>query len=244
MSRRTWLVSASIAAHLAVGVGMFATGVWRLERLESDHRLAGIAVMAPPAPSGSPAELPAPQFKPKQQRKVVKEPVQPVKPPPDVVASAEVPTATPGNGQGSGTGDGVGADGDASDTGTCTTPPCGPAAAPQPPITPPQRVVAPVDVPPTVLQQLRISGQTQLHPPAVTKTEMLHAGRTRSVGMFKVCIAASGGVASVTVLKSTAYPAFDATLLAGIRGWRYRPYLVNGTPTPVCGAVSFVYVIK
>ena len=51
MSRK-WLVSVSIVGHLAVGVGLFASGIWKLEKLESDHRMASIGMMVPSLASG------------------------------------------------------------------------------------------------------------------------------------------------------------------------------------------------
>src|SRR5262245_16809121 len=81
MSRRTWLVSVSIVGHLAIGVGLFASGIWKLEKLESDSRLAGIGVMTfAQAGGGGPADLPEPKFekkkKPETEKKVVDKNVQ------------------------------------------------------------------------------------------------------------------------------------------------------------------------
>jgi len=247
-SSRFWLVTGSIAAHVAVGVGMFASGVWRLERLDSDYKMAGIAVMLPPpAPSGSPADLPAQTLKKKaQERKVVKEPVQPVaQVDPEVkpTTAAVATTTGTGNGLGDGTGTGDNPDGTPADTGTCTGPACGPTEVqriPQPVVVPP----APRTVAPTVMQSLRIAGETQIHPSDVTKNQMRRDGRERTVGMLKVCVSTSGAVSAVSVLSSTKYAAFDAQLVTAVRGWRYRPHMVDGAPVPVCGAVSFVYTMR
>lgn len=247
-SARFWLITASIGIHVAAGIGVFASGVWHLERLESDYKMAGIAMMMPPpAPAGSPAAMPAQKLEKKRsERKIAKDPVQPVtRPDPEVApATAAVATTTgTGNGLGDGTGDGDNPDGADTDTGTCTGPACGPPAAPQlpaPVVAPP----APRTIPPTVLQSLRIAGETQIHPSDVTKTQMLRDGHERTVGLLKVCVSTRGAVSSVAVLSSTKYPAFDQQLVRAVRGWRYRPHTVDGAPVPVCGAVSFVYTMR
>ncbi len=99
-------------------------------------------------------------------------------------------------------------------------------------------------VPPTVLQGLRISGETQVHAPDTVKTTMLRDGRDRSVGVLKLCIATDGGISSVSVAATTKYEAYDAKLVSAVRSWRYKPYTVNGSPMPVCGMVTFVYTIR
>ena len=46
---------------------------------------------------------------------------------------------------------------------------------------------------------------------------------------------------SVSMIQSTGYADYDLDLLNGVRTWRYRPFTVNGVPTPACSPVSFVY---
>lgn len=99
-------------------------------------------------------------------------------------------------------------------------------------------------VAPTVLQGLRLSGETQVHAPDTVKTTMLRDGREKAVGVLKLCIAGDGGISSVSIVASTKYEAYDAKLVAAARAWRYEPYTVNGTPMPVCGMVTFVYTIR
>jgi TonB family protein len=95
-----------------------------------------------------------------------------------------------------------------------------------------------------LFQGLRISGDTQVHPSDMTKTQMMRDGKDRTLGTLKVCIAVDGGISSVSVASSTKYPDYDARLVAAARGWRYRAYTVNGRPMPACSAVTFVYTIK
>lgn len=224
---------------------MFASGVWRLERLDSDYRLAGIAVMSPPAPSGSPADLPAQKLRPKPHKKIVKATVQPTKPVPQQVATVETPTGEQGNGKGDRTGDGDNPDGNPDDKGTCTTPPCGETEQATPPVlakpTPPS---VPKTIAPTVLQSLRIAGETQIHPSNPTKNRMLRDGNPQVSGIVKVCISKVGTISDVSLIRSTKYGEFDQQLLGAVRGWRYRPHTIDGEAVPVCAMVSFVYSIK
>ena len=234
--RRTTLVTVSIAGHFAVALGLYAAGIWKIERLESDHRLAGIGVMTPTqAAGGSPADLPAPKFVKKEQRKVVKDPHQPMKPREDVVAVSTSTNTT-------GTGETKGPDSGLPGGVTCETSDCfaGPAQPPEPPKPKPTTV----NVAPTILNALRTYGDTQIHPSRNTQNQMLTDGKTKVVGTVKVCIQASGAIGSVTLLSSTKYAEYDQLLIEGAKRWQYRPYMIDGTAQPACSAVSFVYSIK
>jgi TonB family protein len=248
MSRK-WLVSVSIVGHLAVGVGLFASGVWELEKLESDHRMAGIGIMVPTASGGGQQDLPEHKFvkKEKAEKKVVKD-VQWDKrvDRDDKPKVAETKAEEPGDGEGEGPGIGSGkGPGDqlGDDNGDCAIPPCdGIAKLPDPPKPPAPPPV--VNVSPTIMRALRISGETQIHPSRTVKNQILADGKTQVVGTLKVCIQASGAIGAVAVLGSTKYPEYDGQLLEAARRWHYRPHVVNGVATPACSAVSFVYSIK
>ena len=99
----------------------------------------------------------------------------------------------------------------------------------------------PTNVPPTLLEVNRISGTKAIVPDDVTKTEIQRSGKDKLVGSFKLCLDAGGKISTVSLLKSTGFPSYDATLKAGIRTWTYKPYQVNGTAVPVCTAVTFIY---
>jgi protein TonB len=242
---RTWLVTVSIGAHFAVGVGLFATGVWDLEKLESDYRMAGIGMMTPTQTSGgSPAELPAHSFKRKQQpKRIAKGPVQPTKAPEDEAAAQAATAATSGTGNGLGDGTGTQTGSGEGIQGVCAVPPCSGANVPELPL-PPRLEPKARTVPPTAMSALRISGNTQIHPSPMVKKEISADGKQQVVGVVKVCLSASGTIASATMLSSTKYPPYDEALLAGVRSWRYRPYTIDGAAVPACSAVSFVYSIK
>jgi len=97
-------------------------------------------------------------------------------------------------------------------------------------------------VAPAALDALRIAGDKNILPEDVTKTEISRSGKDRLVGTFKLCLTLEGNISAVNLLKSTGFPAYDSKIQSKIRGeWRYRPFMVNGKPTPVCTAVTFIY---
>jgi hypothetical protein len=49
----------------------------------------------------------------------------------------------------------------------------------------------------------------------------------------KICVDAAGNVSAVTILM-TSLPIIDSQLPYVISRWRYRPYVVEGRPTPSC----------
>jgi hypothetical protein len=61
--------------------------------------------------------------------------------------------------------------------------------------------------------------------------------RQSFVGLFKVCVTEAGEVQSVAVLQPPG-PEREADLIAAIRGWKYRPYKIDGAP------VSFCYPVR
>ena len=217
-SLRRWLGADSLVIHFVVIFALFVGGMWRLERMEAGkhHIDLAVALPPPPAPAGGPARAKT-TFEHKPQRHVAKEPVQPT------ARVIETPVTT-GSEIGTGTGSGSGSgSGSADSTGPCTED-CGETPAPKL-----ERVVVatPITIAPVVLRGLRISGETQLQPPDTVKTAMMRDGGTRTIATFKVCLAASGAVESVAMLRPSGYPGYDAVLVDGLRAWRYRPYSVR-----------------
>jgi len=53
-------------------------------------------------------------------------------------------------------------------------------------------------------------------------------------GLYKICVATSGEVVNVGMVKSAGERDIDDRWMAVIRGWRYRPYLIQGQPVPFC----------
>jgi TonB family protein len=74
---------------------------------------------------------------------------------------------------------------------------------------------------------------------------MLHEGHSQVSVAFQVCLDETGSVTKLKMLGAgSGYAEYDAALSAAIHAWRYRPYLVDDRPTPVCGVVSFIYTMK
>lgn len=54
-------------------------------------------------------------------------------------------------------------------------------------------------------------------------------------GLFKICVADTGEVKGVAVMRSTGQPALlDGPWIQTMKTWRYKPYSVNGRPVPFC----------
>lgn len=95
-----------------------------------------------------------------------------------------------------------------------------------------------------IVENLRISGETQIQPDPDVKIMMEHAGQSHLHVAFKVCLDAGGAVTSTSRMGSTGYSSYDEALAAAIATWRYRPYSVNGVATPVCGPVTFNFTLR
>jgi len=108
--------------------------------------------------------------------------------------------------------------------------------APPPP--PPRNVV------PAELEALRIAGEKNILPDDLTKVDIRRSGKSKLVGSYKLCISIEGTVTDVRQMKSTGFADYDEKIMSELRQWRYRPYLVDGKPAPVCTAVSFIYSQK
>jgi cysteine-rich repeat protein len=244
-----------------IGVGLFASGVWHIERMEAGRQHTDIATpLPPPAPPGSPVAARTPKFERKERRKMI------VK---DLVVPETKPTDAPTDtGADSLIDPGDGPD-DPDAIGTCTencatteraNPVCGDRSVDASEqcddgntangdgcsSTCRTEVVARPDVAisPITLKALRISGETQIHPSTATQNRMIHEGTSELRRTLKVCIATDGGVASATTVGQKDHDEYDERLLSAVRTWRYRPYTVNGSPVPACGMVTFAYSIK
>jgi TonB family protein len=264
MSRR-WLIAVSLVAHLAVAATLAVAGVGRFERLDPDHRRLtrfGELFQPEPAPSGG-SKVPdvVTRVDAPAKRTPVKGPVQPTTPPPEIDQITTDPGTGTGEGPGSGGPDTTGACLEGCGAAPPAEPVCGNAALEAGEqcddgnlvdgdrcsatchIEPPPPVETKV-ITPNVLQALRISGQTQLHPDASTQNRMLRDGVSTTRVTVSLCIATDGGVASVKLLAPSRYNGYDAAIVAAVRDWRYQPYRVDGVAVRACSAVSFVYQIE
>jgi len=235
MSRRLWIIVISVAAHIGVGVALFASGIWKLDRLESPGVRGTIGVPLINPDEGSPP--PAAQQKPKlpERKHVAKGPVQPVERPTETPAANSTST-TSGNGTNP---DAHGLTGDGTGDAPCTEN-CAPIASITVPVDVPV-VKQPRNVAPNVLAMNRISGATQIEPDRQTKQEMVDDGKSKVVATFEVCVSEGGAVSSVRLLASTKYSAYDSKLADAVQRWRYRPLMVNGEAYAACAPVTFVY---
>lgn len=232
-----WAAPVMAAAILVTAtpiVGAWAKSVWTIEALTPPNAVIELRAFAVPSPPPPPPGGGKPKAAAKPERAKRLRTPDVVQPPQDVVApqaqSAET-TDDAGlgdDGQHLGDSDGeiggtIGGTGDS-------------IAAPV--VAPP---AAPANVVPTALEQQRIAGNRQILPDNLTKQEIARSGRNELIGVYKVCITEAGSIANVVQLKSTGFPAYDLQIQREISDWRYRPFLVNGRPTPVCTAVRFVY---
>jgi len=136
---------------------------------------------------------------------------------------------------------------------TVVAPPPTPAPQNVPPPVPPDAGVAPAPpsavapqiVPPNALDANRISGEKSITPDETTMDAIGRAGTDKLISSYKVCVTAEGTISTVSQLRSTGFPAYDAKIQNTIRrDWRFRPFIMNGKPTPVCTALRFIYSQK
>ena len=90
-------------------------------------------------------------------------------------------------------------------------------------------------VPPTAFDQQRVSGDKNIFPDDVTKTEISRSGKTQLIIPVKVCVSRGGAVDGVTVLKSSGFAAYDEKLKREIRRWRYNPFMMRRACPPRSG---------
>ena len=227
------LLASMLLFHVVLFTTMWVKTIWDVEQLERPKSAVDLAIAPPPPPPPPPPKGGVKpqdvQITPKKVR--VRDIVQPVK----IEKQETAPPIEAGdpNGVEGGVEGGV-AGGDLN--GVVAAPPPPP---PPPPPAPPQNVA------PQALDALRIGGEKNIVPDDVTKTEISRSGKDKLIGSYKLCITTDGSISSVVQLKSTGFPSYDNKITSTIRGeWRYRPFTVNGKPTPVCTAVTFIYSQK
>jgi protein TonB len=114
--------------------------------------------------------------------------------------------------------------------------------AENPPPPPPPRQ-GPRMIRPAELAAHRIVGETRVVPDDDTQSAMRRAGTTRLVGIAEVCVDASGEVSQISLRRSCGFDAYDRTVQAALSAWAFRPYVVDGDPTPVCSVVTFLFTL-
>jgi TonB family protein len=96
-------------------------------------------------------------------------------------------------------------------------------------------------VPPKVLEVRRIAGEKLIQPDVTIKNDMQRHRIGRMSATYRFCLNPQGHIESLDLLKSSGYAAYDRELAFKMRSWVYSPFLVDGKPTPVCSAVTFIY---
>jgi hypothetical protein len=236
--RPAWSYPLFVACAVFTGgvlFAMWARSIWTTEQLERPKLSIDLAIAPSPPPPPPP---PAGGEKPRDPQVIVpKVPdvlLQPViEKPPERPHATEDVGSTDGQIGGVKGGDptSTAIDGVVGEPPRVTPPPVMPVIPKLPRI-----------IPPAALEASRIAGDPQIEPDDVTKTEIQRSGQDRIIGTFKICLAATGDVTSVTTLKHTGFAAYDSKIASTIRSsWRYRPFSIDNTPTAVCTAVTFVY---
>jgi hypothetical protein len=102
-----------------------------------------------------------------------------------------------------------------------------------------------VTVTPPVLDEYRLGGDRNIVPDEATRRQIDSSAAVRNdshlVGSFRLCLDDHGAVSRVQVVKSTRFETYDQTIVEGMRGWTYRPFLFQGRPTPACAVFTFAY---
>ena len=105
----------------------------------------------------------------------------------------------------------------------------------------PRRSSTPGLVPPTVFKGVRVSGEAKILPSELVEKAMRERGQPHLWVKVKMCLSKSGLVTALELLLSSEHPAYDLRVLESMRAWRYRPYVADGKPIPVCTPIDFVY---
>lgn len=267
---QTAVIIGSAVVHAAAIAAVVVGAMWQVEKLELTSNV-DVTLRVPPPPGDSSPPPAAAELKVQnEQTKVVKrKPDVPVQP--TVVTDPEPQVATGGGGDTKGTGTGTGTDPNATGTGTCLTPPCldggdgdekpecsdgedndsdgkidadDPACKAGNTSESKDPVVAPPVVPPNVAKGLRISGNENIYPPETTRVEMMHQDKKMVQATVQVCVSSRGSVDNIRMLKRTGFQAYDEVLAREIREWKYKPYLVDGRPSPMCTVTVIIYRMK
>ena len=105
---------------------------------------------------------------------------------------------------------------------------------PPPPKEEPKPPPKPKVVPAIMIKKDKISSGDDPHLPDVVKAQRRGSVVT---GSYKVCIAQSGSISSVDAVQSI--PGADDTIMATVRGWRYKPQAI-----PICFIQFFEFHIE
>ena len=89
---------------------------------------------------------------------------------------------------------------------------------------------------------LRFAGDTDVHPSRETQSAMIRDGVSSVTSTVHLCVDTVGVVTETKLTAATGYDEYDKKLIAAVRGWRFRPFVINGQTFEVCSTAAFVYV--
>ena len=223
--RKTLWYAVSIAFHGALIAAGIAYSFWRVEELTPPMLKVTFLSAAPPPPPAAPPAGGGTAAK----KKVAIKPKPVVQPKQELVQPREIPKQEPPKEEpraedhgdkGDGKGGPIGAPNGTptgSPGGSGTTPGGGVGAAPA--------VVK--FLPPNVGQGQIISGDKGVMPVPLRKPGAVYRV------LVNVCVSTTGNVDKLTIKKASD-PLADAEALRVLKTFKYRPFLVNGTPAPFC----------
>jgi hypothetical protein len=225
----------SVLAHVGAAAGLVGWSFWHIERLKTKPVEITQLSLAPPPPALGRPDAP-------EKPKVAKAKPKPVidkalSQPTDVKPKDAPPPEDPDEGGGEDTkGQPTGVEGGDPNAPPSVEPPGTGTAEPPPP-------VAPKIIDIKAMEAQRISGNAHISLPPNVLMTMKNAGQERAMAVVRLCLDASGVPTSVQTVKKTGFSEADAKIEREIRGWRYRPLVVDGRAMPVCAAVQFVYLV-
>lgn len=240
----TWvvvLVSFSALIHAVVVGAVLIRSYWIIEKVARPDREASLSASFAPPPPPPPAGSKKPKTVEKKVKivKVKQTDVQPTKVDKDKLQAANDQSddddGVEGGVEGGVAGGVVGGVLGGVEGGVLG----GTGAAPPPP-----EPKKPQIVQQQALEAQRISGQKNIQPPDPVKISIKRDGKSRVVGVVKMCLSSGGRVKSLRMIKKTGYVAYDKKIRAKMNQWKYRPFKVNGKAVPVCSAVTFIYTQK
>jgi len=100
----------------------------------------------------------------------------------------------------------------------------------------------PVPIAPSALELQRVAGNTDIQPSKQTRSTMIRNGVSSVKGTVRLCVDTAGSVTESMLTEATGYDEYDKKLVAAVRDWRFRPYVVSGQAYAVCSTAEFVYV--
>jgi len=116
-----------------------------------------------------------------------------------------------------------------------------------PPAAPPTPAVAPAKpklVPAVELEKYRIAGDRRPSLPAgAIRIAMRDRVERFNVGV-SLCLSDKGEPTTVKLIKPSVYDDANEKILADVRKWRFKPYLINGQAAPVCTGLLFIYQLE